>query len=240
MMDEKQMNKIIADYLPTAMAGNDSCPPVEIWAAVVNRDIPDQSCRRLEQHAGTCRHCCNELELARQFLDQSAAADDDVAWIVDKLQHPLPEKSNVVRLSGRWRRYTQPLLGLAAAAMLMIAFAPLLPLQRSEPVLVPPENGHMRGSEVFVLQPVGELTAFADRFEWRAHNDANSYHLSITAVDGVVVWDAQTKAETSIVLPDELLQRYVVYYWQVEALDVSGAQVAQSRKIRFRVSGAAP
>ena len=66
-MDDDTMNKVIAHYLPEACGGT-SCPAPEIWAAVINEDLPASECEKLDRHASDCPSCAAERALAQQFI----------------------------------------------------------------------------------------------------------------------------------------------------------------------------
>ena len=238
-MDDERMNKIIADHMPAAYPVDSGCPPAEIWAAVINHDLPAAEREELAAHSQVCQACASKYTLAQQFLSAADRSDKDVDWIVDRLERAHPSRSNVVRFPRRWTRYAQPLLGLAAAAMLVFAFAPMLPiLQPGGAPVLPPDTGIYRGADVAIVQPAGELDYFPRQLEWRHHPEAQTYRLGMYAVDGELLWQAEAGGDAdSFRVPDELLQRHVVYYWQVEALSAQGDAVARSRKTEFRVSG---
>ncbi len=232
-MDEKRMNKIIAEHLPSAYLDSPDCPAPEIWAAVVNRDLAPAECDRLDQHAVSCRACSAERQLAVRFLEDLEESDEDVAWLVNKMKSATEERSNVVSFPLRSKRLLQPLLGLAAAAMLVLAFAPMLPsmLGTSGP---PAADGTVRGSTVSIVAPEGDLDYFPGRLEWRAVREAGRYQLSLITAAGDLVWRSQTRYD-NIEIPSELIEPYTVYNWQVEALDDDGRTLASSRLHRFRV-----
>lgn len=233
------MNRIIAEYLPEAYSDNSDCPPPECWAAVINRDMPESEYERLGRHAQSCQACASERKLAERFLEDLAESDEDVAWLVSRLEKSRPAAGNVIRFPQRFGRYAQPLLGLAAAAMLALAFAPLLPtIDLGGAPTAPEGSGTLRGATVTVVAPAGDLRSMPGQLEWRELEEARRYRLTLYAVDGEVLWRDQTNgAYDSIALPEELLQPYTVYSWQVEALDDAGDIVAASRPTRFRVLG---
>ncbi|MDH3588523.1 MAG: hypothetical protein OEQ74_03895 [Gammaproteobacteria bacterium] len=238
-MDEERMNKIIADHMPAAYPVDSECPPAEIWAAVINHDLPAEEHEKLAAHSRVCQACASEYTLAQKFLSASDRTDKDVEWIVGQLERAHRPESNVVRFPRRWPRYAQPLLGVAAAAMLVIAFAPMLPiLQPGGVPVLPPDTGVYRGADVSIVQPAGELDYFPRQLEWRHHPEAQAYRLAMYGVDGEILWQTETSGDVdSVGVPDELVQRHVVYYWQVEAFSAQGDAVARSRRTEFRVSG---
>ena len=167
-MDDETMSKVIAHYMPDACAGK-SCPAPEIWATVINEDLPASECARLDEHAQGCPYCTAERRLAQEFIDMpQAAGNDDVAWIVDRVAAADKQKAtNVVELRPRRHRILPSLIGLAAAAMLVLAFAPMLPLM--QPALeVPVIDDVTRGTRISALQPAGELAVAPSQLQWSA------------------------------------------------------------------------
>ncbi len=234
-MDDETMNTVIAHYMPDA--GGKNCPAPEIWAAVVNEDLPSAERARLEKHARDCQSCTAELRLAQEFIDMpDTAVNDDVAWIVDRINEAQPAK--VVELRPRRLTILPGLLGLAAAAILVLAFAPMLPLL--QPALeVPATDDVTRGSRITPVQPEGELAAVPSLLQWSAVEPAVRYRVTINDVAGEIVWSATTDDPATIAIPTavrELLHPAVVYNWTVEGLNESGQTTAQSPATSFRVA----
>jgi len=100
----------------------------------------------------------------------------------------------------------------------------------------PPQNETVRGAEVEVVAPVGEVPEIPGELRWEPVPGAASYRVRLSAADGTVLWDG-TAAAPPVRLPAEVgarLHRAVVYVWTVEALDSNGARLAQSEPVRFR------
>ena len=237
-MDDETMSKVIAHYMPDACAGK-SCPAPEIWAAVINEDLPASECTRLDEHAQGCPYCTAERKLAQEFIDMPEAAEgDSVAWIVERVAAAdQRQATNVVQLRPRHRRILPGLIGLAAAAVLVLAFAPMLPLM--QPALdAPVVDDVTRGTRISPLQPVGELAVAPSRLQWSAVRAAVRYRVTIRDVAGEVVWTAHSDNPTSITIPTAVRERLhsaVVYHWTVEGLNESGQTTAQSPETSFRV-----
>ena len=237
-MDDETMSKVIAHYMPDACAGK-SCPAPEIWAAVINEDLPASECARFEEHAQGCPYCTAERKLAQEFVDMPQAADgDEVAWIVGRAAAADEQQlTNVVQLRPRRRRILPSLIGLAAAAMLVLAFAPMLPLM--QPALdVPVVDDVTRGTRISALQPAGELAVAPSQLQWSAAEAAVRYRVTIRDVAGQVVWTAYSDDPTTVTIPAgvrEQLHDAVVYNWTVEGLNEAGQTTAQSPETSFRV-----
>lgn len=95
----------------------------------------------------------------------------------------------------------------------------------------------MRGSEVEVLAPLGEVAEMPTELRWVPKGGAAFYRVRIIAVDDTVLWEG-TALAPPVRLPEEVagrLHRAVLYTWTVEALDASGAPLAVSEPVRFKV-----
>lgn len=243
-MDDEQMNKLIAEQLPRAYAMGEACPPPEIWAGVLNGDVTDTQRVSLSEHADSCASCAAERLLAQRFLESDEHTDADVDWIVARLTRQSRD-TNVVALPARGQRLVKPLLGLAAAAMLVMAFAPLLPVLRQSGL---PEtvdfSGVMRGSEIKLVQPVGAIDQVPQQLVWEPVSGADRYRVTLSAVDDEILWRSEFDSlHNTATLPaaiNERLNRAVVYYWEVEGWDRDGARIAQPARARFRIEGEAP
>jgi len=151
-------------------------------------------------------------------------SNDQLSRALQQLPSPLPRV--------RSRRY----LALAAIALLAASFAGWW--LRTGPPPLPPAaaSGVVRGSTIEPLQPIGEQIQLPDELSWREIDQAASYRLSLREVDENLLWQVQVDFSPAG-LPDEvraLLRPGVAYFWQVEALDSTGARLAWSRPVRFR------
>jgi len=110
--------------------------------------------------------------------------------------------------------------------------------QSPGPDLPAPEvGGVVRGGEVEAVAPVGDVAEIPTELRWVVVDGAASYRVRVTAVDGSVLWDTTVPAPPARV-PAEVagrLHRAVLYTWTVEALDPSGARLASSEPVRFKV-----
>jgi hypothetical protein len=128
--------------------------------------------------------------------------------------------------------------GLAVASVVGVAVVGTLLLRDGPPPL--PERGvesTIRGSQVQLLSPSGELAEAPSSFVWRMFEGAASYRVSILAVDDEVLWDTVATGD-SVELPAETrdrLQPAVAYRWRVEASDADGAVIGRSETTRFRI-----
>ncbi|MEL7450120.1 MAG: hypothetical protein AAFN78_12980, partial [Pseudomonadota bacterium] len=180
-------------------------------------------------------------KLCATFFADADSAGDDVDFVVERLRATNPiGQNNVVSLpQSRWR-IAQPLLGLAAAATLVLAILPLVgPLFTAGPALPDREESSLvRGSTVTIISPVGDLRSPPLEFRWQANEHASRYRVIVREVDDNVLWQQTVEATDSLAVPGELAERLfaaVVYTWQVEAINDAGARVAASEPTAFRL-----
>ena len=84
---------------------------------------------------------------------------------------------------------------------------------------------------------MGAAAGIPSELRWTPRPGAASYRVRLLAVDDTVLWEG-TVAAPPARLPAEAqgkLQRAVSYLWSVEALDASGARLASSETVRFRI-----
>jgi hypothetical protein len=95
----------------------------------------------------------------------------------------------------------------------------------------------MRGGEVEAVSPLGEVAEIPRQLRWVPVAGAGSYRLRVTAVDGAVLWEGTAPAPPALLPADVAgrLHRAVLYTWDVEALDPSGARLASSEPVHFKV-----
>jgi hypothetical protein len=246
-------------WLRAAYASEEAgCPPPEAYLEAEAEGLSPEERRALDEHAARCPACAAERDLARLFdtaPEEAGVQPEDLAFVVSRLEESSPASSkpalsgpNVVAFPGPRREQTTParparssgsFLRFAAAALLVIgAGLGYRALQTPDPALPPPElGGVMRGSEVEAVAPMGDLAEIPAELRWVLVQGATSYRVRITAVDGSVLWESTVPAPPAV-LPAEIasrLHRAVLYTWTVEALDPSGARLASSEPVRFKV-----
>jgi hypothetical protein len=250
-MSEISSPRTLEEWLHAAYASEEAgCPPPEAWLEAEAGALAPQERRTLEAHADRCPACAAERDLATLFdagPAEAGASPEDVAFIVSQLEKASPvrpagrnsETSRVVPFPGqRTRRFPASFVRFAAAAALVLAVGlGYRTLYSPSPSLpAPPQNETVRGSEVEVVAPVGEVLEIPGELRWAPVPGAVSYRVRLSAVDGTVLWDG-TAAAPPVRLPAEVgagLHRAVVYVWTVEALDANGARLAGSEPVRFR------
>lgn len=227
------------------------CPRPEVFLADEWADLSAAERTRIERHLETCALCAAEQEAARLF-DQPITAheESEVLAVVAQLQtlapraieasKASPAPTNVVRFPTERARRPRFEWALAAAAVLALAVGSFLHWKSTETPdlgLPPSESDIVRGSEVVLEMPLGDLDSFPERLAWRVVEGAVRYRVSLLAVDDQVLWTAETEGR-EITLPADVRARLtpaVSYRIKVEALDGSGAVLAVSETGRFRV-----
>lgn len=250
-------------WLRAAYASEEAgCPPPESFLEAEVEGLSAEERRALDAHADRCPACAAERDLARMFEaapDEADVRPEDLSYVVSHLEETLPVRpaSNVTPFPGprraeaapasaapRASRPSRSLLRFAAAAVLVLGgLLGYRAFQVPEPVLPTPEvGGVMRGSEMEVLGPVGDVEEMPTELRWVPKGGAAFYRVRIIAVDDTVLWEGTTLAPPAR-LTEEVagrLHRAVLYTWTVEALDASGAPLAVSEPVRFKVRPAAP
>ncbi|HSN86741.1 MAG TPA: hypothetical protein VL025_08285 [Thermoanaerobaculia bacterium] len=249
-------------WLRAAYASEEAgCPPPESFLEAEVEGLSSEERRALDAHADRCPACAAERDLARMFdaaPDEADVRPEDLSYVVSRLERPedtLPVRpaSNVTPFPGprraeaapasaapRASRPSRSLLRFAAAAVLVLGgLLGYRAFQTPEPMLpAPPEaGGVVRGSEVEVLGPVGDVTEIPTELRWVPKGGAAFYRVRMIAVDDAVLWEGTALAPPAR-LPEEVagrLHRAVLYTWTVEALDASGAPLAISEPVRFKV-----
>lgn len=251
-------------WLRAAYAAEEAgCPPPEAFLEAEMEALSADERRALEAHAASCPACAAERDLARMFDAAPEEADvrpEDLAYVVSRLEAEPPVRStppapaNVTPFPGPRRteapaasatpaspalRRSRALLRFAAAALLVLGgLIGYRAFQSPEPALPPPElNGTMRSGEIETLGPAGEVAEMPEALQWVPKAGAAFYRVRITTVDDTVLWEGTALAPPAR-LPAEVaerLHRAVLYTWTVEALDSSGARLAASEPVRFKV-----
>jgi hypothetical protein len=255
-----------AAYDSKEAAEEAGCPPPEAFLEAETAGLSPEDRRTLDEHAARCPACAAERDLARLFDEapgEAGVRPEDLDFVVSRLEETAPVRSapasstpNVVAFPGPRRAEAVPaassqprrsgsshaLLRFAAAALLVIgAGLGYRAFQSTDPALPSPEiGGVVRGGEVEAVSPAGELAEVPRELRWAHREGAASYRVRIITVDDSVLWEMKTPA-SPVVIPTEVstkLHRAVLYTWTVEALDPSGARLATSEPVRFRVKPA--
>jgi hypothetical protein len=239
-------------WLRAAYASQEAgCPPPESFLEAEAEGLSADERRVLDAHADRCPACAAERDLARMFEaapDEADVRPEDLSYVVARMEETLPVRpaSSVTPFPGPRReeaprsRPSRSLLRFAAAAVLVLGgLLGYRAFQNPEPTLpAPPEvGGVMRGSEVEILAPVGDVAEMPTELRWVPKGGAAFYRVRITAVDDTVLWEGTTLAPPAR-LTEEVagrLHRAVFYTWTVEAMDASGAPLAVSEPVRFKV-----
>ena len=254
MSESPAIRRELAEWLRDAYADAAAgCPPPEAYLADELAALQPDERRRLEAHADTCPACNAERELAQAFdAGETGAAGDDVDWVTARLRGEavasaqpaaatapagMPQAGRVVPFRGRpaartWVRF-------AAAAVLVVAAGLTVRTMYERPPALPapPHGGVVRGSEVEVVSPVGEVAEPPRELWWTPVAGAAAYRVRLLAVDDTVLWETTTSAPPAPVPAEVMarLQRAVRYSWMVEALAADGTAVGRSAPARFRV-----
>ncbi|HEY4563357.1 MAG TPA: hypothetical protein VIJ36_10280, partial [Thermoanaerobaculia bacterium] len=209
--------------------------------------------RRLDEHADRCPACAAERDLARLFdagPEEAGVSPRDVDFVVARLKETSPVKpagtiGKIVPFpaSGAGpRRMPAQAWKLAAAVVLLLGGGLLFRLSvlqspGAPPLPAPAVGGPVRGGELETLSPVGDAAGIPAELRWNPRPGAAGYRVRLLAVDDTVLWEATVPAPPARLPADvqRKLQRAVSYLWSVEALDASGARIASSETVRFRI-----
>jgi hypothetical protein len=251
-MNDQAPQLTFEEWLRAAYADDESgCPPPEAFLEAESGALSAEARRRLDEHAGRCPACAAERDLARLFDSgprEAGIRRDDLDFVVSRLENGSPVRAAARKESSKVVPFpvlrrppaNQNVRRLAAAAMVILAAGFLFQLARpgAPPLPLPPGSGSVvRGGEVEALEPAGEVTEIPLELRWKPRTGGGAYRLRLSRVDDTVLWEATVPAPPAR-LPGEVVQqldRAVVYVWTVEALDASGARLARSEAVRFRV-----
>ena len=250
-MTDHAPQRTLEEWLRAAYAGAESgCPPPEAFLEAESGALTPNERRRLEEHADRCPACAAERDLARLFdaapeIPGVPAADVD--FVVSRLEAASPVRGRhgkVLPLRAR-KPAVRSVWQWAAAAMVVLAAGLVFQLARpgAPPLPAPPrQGGVVRGGEVEVVSPVGEVPSVPAELRWTPTPGAAAYRVSLSAVDDTVLWEATVSGPPAR-LPEGVaagLHRAVVYLWRVEALDAAGHRLAVSEAVRFRARPVEP
>lgn len=170
-------------------------PSAEDMAAYVDGRIVGPDRERVEAHAAACPECRREI-------------------------------AEVTAMLARTRRRKSWQILAPAAAAAVIALLVLGPhAVKTGPDSLPrfrgPDSGAGAGpAEIHVASPPDEGVVGSDglRFVWRSGAPGTSYQLTLTDVEGDVIWTVGT-TDTVAALPDTMeLKPASTYHWYVDAL----------------------
>ena len=195
-------------FRPSVVTTSEHLSAADI-AAFIDRSLPLAGRARAELHLSGCDRCREELASCARLAGNV----------------PVPRR----------RRMTWPLMGLAAAA-LMIAVV-LRPtgnrIDRGSTRERTSVDASVRITPVFPA-PDGAVARSDLRFVWRRDDRSSGYRVIITDSAGAPVWREDT-ADTSSSAPLTLpLHAGARYFWRVETLHMDGS-VAQSVETPFRI-----
>jgi anti-sigma factor RsiW len=164
-----------------------------VIAAYLDRRMGAEERRVVDSHLAGCDECRTEVV--------------DVSRLVSQRKRPW-----LVAAAG---------LGVAAAAVLVIALAPR-GVAPGGPVL---RNGAEGPAAIAAVAPAdsGLVAADSARFVWRSAGADATYRLTVTDVRGDPVWSA-TMGDTAVAVTAGLMPM-TSYYWYVDALLPDGRSV---------------
>ncbi|MGE0641398.1 MAG: hypothetical protein AB7G12_02470 [Thermoanaerobaculia bacterium] len=226
------------------------CPPLErlIDALFAAEATAEQ--RQLLEHAAGCASCAAEIELAGGFdaEPRSEAEAVEMAEVSRLLEArrgaaaPVSQGARILpmrerripasRVAPRWSRW-------AAAAMIVLGIGLALRLGGPDaPPALPggSSSGIVRGSDLVLVAPVGELAGQPDRFVWQAVPSATRYRVELRDVVGDPLWSGEATG-TELALPQEArprIESMVSYQWTVIAYDGEERVVARATPATFR------
>lgn len=229
----------IEEWLERGRDDGEGCPPPEVFLPSEWADLDDAARERAIRHLEVCPACAAERDLARAFEAPLLANPQAEAEVASLLASTAAGSAGgkVLRPSFLSRLLPQRALALAAAALVMVAAAVVVRNQLAAPRLPDvPAQDVARGGRIEVRSPVGDRDEIPAVFDWRQVDEAASYRLTLTSVDGSVLWATAAPAPP-VALPAEAaaaLRPRVLYFWTVEALDPRGQPIARSEPTEFR------
>jgi hypothetical protein len=235
----------LAEALRQAYEEPGACPPPEAYLAEELAILAPEERARLERHAESCPACSAERDLARTFERSdalSASESRDVARIARRLERRAPGRprglAGLLRFPALGGFSKAPAFRMAAAAVLVLVIGVAVQTTRSGQPGLPdaPTDSVVRGGEIGVVSPLGDLDELPGELVWEAVAGAVGYRVKLQTVDDTVLWESAVNAP-SAELPEEVLSklhRAVSYGWSVEALDAEGRTLAASASASFR------
>jgi len=188
----------------------------------------------IRRHLEECSRCRLEIKRIERFdlIDSDVELARQAEWSRVRFrlertlqEHILPEV--IERVSAKAEPYRPPfgskwLAPLAAAAAVVLIF---ISVERARfPVTLKPELGPMRGDSevayrISLKSPLGEVTAFPEKFQWYSDRTNEHYTLDIFTADLSKVYTVDSIPDTSWAVPDSLkaiLQYEKIYLWRIQ------------------------
>ncbi|MEZ5313738.1 MAG: hypothetical protein R2862_08865 [Thermoanaerobaculia bacterium] len=226
------------------------CPPLERLVDALFAAEATAEQRQLLEHAGGCASCAAEIDLAGGFdakprSEAEAAELAEVSRILEARRGtaaPVSQGARILpmrerripasRVAPHWSRW-------AAAAMILLGIG--LALRLGGPGAPPAlpgvsASGIVRGSDLVLEAPLGELAGRPDRFVWQAVQSATRYRVEIRDALGEPLWSGESTG-TELGLPQEAsprIESMVSYQWTVIAYDGEDKVVARATPATFR------
>jgi hypothetical protein len=242
------------DLLREALARPADCPQLERLIDAAFAATPTAAERALLEHASACAACAAELDLARSFDGEARSAEEsgEIAWVAGRIDvaagrkasdaaAPLARVLPMRRTSKRREAATNsaPWSRWAAAALVLVGLGVALRWNAtSRPPSLPdgPISDVVRGAELVLDTPVGDVESEPREFRWRAVTGAEGYRIEVRDVAGDLLYAAESGA-TAFATPPELagtLESRVSYSWVVVARGAGGVELTRSTPAIFR------
>jgi len=232
------------ELLALALGRTSECPPLERLAAAALGDLTEAERAALLAHAERCPACGAEVALAAGFAEPGGVDDAEVERVVERLRAAGPGAGRVLafpapRAAGA--RSAAPVWARWAAAALVVLGVGFL-WQASRTALPPEITGPgtidvVRGGEIEVDAPVGEVIGVPGALSWRPVAGAALYRVELLDVAGDPLGGGETVAtrfELDPALAGRLRER-ARYAWRVSALDASGRELARSAVVEISI-----
>lgn len=218
-----------------ALKPGESCPSLDELIDLISGKSGEQRRLEAEAHSSACAHCTTELALFREFEQPTIRVEEKAG--VEAIVARLRQNSPIPRTHWWKSLWKMPVLVPAAATLLAVLFLWTPGLNRSSVPKVSNSDDAMRSARMEVVGPTGTLLHAPAKLEWVAVKSAAKYQVTLSEVDRTQVWSA-TATATDAPLPAEVLAKVVprkTFSWQVLAIDINGAVVADSGTRQFRV-----
>jgi hypothetical protein len=195
-------------------------------------------------HLETCSHCQTELALYQSF--EAARIEPEEAGAVDEISARLRARTPAAAVRPRWLNMRLNMraaswftpAALTAAGVLVAVAIGLEMRHGAAPPLHPLSTPQiMRSTAVTVVAPVGDLETTPAQIQWQPVPGAAQYRVRLLEVDRNELWSSMT-AGHSIDLPAAIRALLVpgkTVLCEVTALNSTGATIAYSGPVRFRV-----
>ncbi len=195
------------------------------------------------RHLETCPRCQAEKALWSGFIEDMPAGAEQgaVRWIAaetERRMRPAEPVRGGFALGWLNLAWARSWAGGLAAAALVLAIGYYTTGSRVAPVPGQPSiNDTFRSGSVETLEPKGDQDAAPQLLRWSAVAGAASYEVSISEVDGTVMWSGQSQAGHAAI-PEAIRAKLTpgkTVTWKVTAKNAGGTPMAMSPEERFRV-----